>query len=443
MSDQASAVLALETELIDLLGERAVSTEPRVRERASTDGAAMSPILAAQLPLGLADLVAFPTDAQQIAAAVGAAARAGVPITVRGKGTGNYGQAIPMRGGLVIDTTRAKAIIEVGDGFITAEAGAPMILMEQAAWAADQALWMYPSTVQSTIGGFLSGGSGGTGSIAHGSNDRGFVLALDVVHADGSDTIIHVEGDDAQKYVHNYGTAGVIVRATVRLEPLRDWKGVYASFPDFSGTLSVVQVIGNLEPSPRLVSGDNPAISTSLPPDEAIPVGRSSLRVILDSTLVPDVTEIIERAGGRVEAIREGAQASVKISMLSYNHPIEWYQKSQAHAVFHLEVAGMPLTEDIEAVESVFPGGLLHIESTKAYPIGMLAAPYVSEEAVNQGIAKLQAIGVGVHNPHQWNVDFNVEQTVAVAAETDPNGLLNPGKLDAAYAGPRKGAIVR
>ncbi|MGA1828705.1 MAG: FAD-binding oxidoreductase, partial [Microbacterium sp.] len=75
MSDQASAVLALENELIELLGERAVSAEPRVRERASTDGAPMSPILAAQLPLGLADLVVFPNDAQQIAVAAAAAAR--------------------------------------------------------------------------------------------------------------------------------------------------------------------------------------------------------------------------------------------------------------------------------------------------------------------------------------------------------------------------------
>lgn len=441
-TDLAVRVLALETELIELLGERAVSTEPRVRERASVDGAPMSPILAAQLPLGLADVVVFPTDAAQIATAVASAARLGVPVTVRGKGTGNYGQGIPLHGGLVIDTTRARAIVEVGDGFITAEAGAPMVLLEQAAWAADQALWMYPSTTQSTIGGFLSGGSGGTGSIEHGSNDRGFVLALDVVHADGTDRIIHVEGDEAQQYVHNYGTAGVIVRATVRLEPLRDWKGLYASFPDFAGTLSVLQTIGNLEPAPRLVSGDNPEISSALPADDAIPVGRSSLRIILDSALISTATRIIEDAGGRIEALRDGAQASLKISMLSYNHPIEWYQKSQPHPVFHLEVAGAPLAERPEEVEAVFPGGLLHVESTKSQPIGMLAAPYVSEDAVSAGIAALGALGVGVHNPHQWNVDFNVEQTVEMAAVTDPQGILNPGKLNPDYAGPRKGAMA-
>lgn len=79
--------------------------------------------------------------------------------------------------------------------------------IEQAAHEAYQQILMYPSTAQSSIGGFLSGGSGGTGSIAHGSNHQGFVLALDVVHAVPDATLVHVEGDDAQPYVHTYGTA--------------------------------------------------------------------------------------------------------------------------------------------------------------------------------------------------------------------------------------------
>lgn len=442
MSDTATRVLSLEDELLDLLGPAAVSTEPRVRERASVDGSPMSPIIAAQLPLGLADLVVFAADAEQIAAAVAAAARHGVPVTVRGKGTGNYGQAIPLHGGLVIDTTRAKAIVEVGDGYITAEAGTPMVLLEQAAWAAGQALWMYPSTAQSSLGGFLSGGSGGTGSIEHGSNDQGFVAALDVVHGDGSAEIIHVEGAEAQKYVHNYGTAGVIVRATVRLEPLRDWRALWASFPDHASALSVLQTIGALDPTPRLVSVDRAEIAAALPADEALPEGRASLRAIIDASIIDTVTTIVEGAGGNVEVVREGPQASIKVSMLSYNHPIEWYQKSQPHEVFHLEVGGMPLTENTAAVEAVFAGGLLHAETTRQFPIGMLAAPYVSEEDVYRGIAELEALGVGVHNPHQWNVDFNVEQTVELARVTDPNGILNPGKLNVDYTGARKGAII-
>jgi len=441
MTDTIAPVVALEQELRELLGDRAVSAEPRIRERASVDGAWMSPILSAQLPLGLADLVAFPTSAEQIAAVVGAASRHGVGITVRGKGTGNYGQGIPLHGGLVIDTTRARAVVEVGDGFLTAEAGATMVTMEQAAWASDQALWMYPSTTQSTIGGFLAGGSGGTGTIEHGANHQGFVLALDVVHADGSGELVHVEGDEAQAYVHNYGTAGVIARATVRLEPLRDWRGLYASFPDFPSALSVLREIGLLEPRPRLVSADNPDISAALPADDAIPAGRTSMRIILSADTIEAATALIDRAGGRVEALRDGPQTSMRISMLSYNHPIEWLQKSTDVPTFHVEVSGDALVERIAEVEAVYPDGKLHIEAGHGVPIGMLAGRYESPEQVYAGIAALNELGVGVHNPHQWNVDFGVERTVELAASTDPRGLLNPGKLNAEYAGPRKGAI--
>lgn len=435
------ALAALTDELRELLGEKNVSTEPRVRERASVDGSTMSPIIAAQLPLGLADVVAFPTSAEDIGRAVAAAVRHGVPITPRGKGTGNYGQGIPMSGGLVLDLTRARAVVEVGDGFITAEAGAQMVVLEQAAWKAGQALWMYPSTAQSSIGGFLSGGSGGTGTIEHGSNDMGFVVALDVVHADGSPDLVHVEGDEAQRYVHNYGTAGIIARATVRLEPLREWLGLYASFPTLPDALPVLRELGRLQPPPRLVSADNPEISAALPPDDAVPAGRASLRAILSADQIEQASAMIAAAGGRVEAVREGQQTSMRISMLSYNHPIEWFQKSTPIPTFHVEVSGEALIDRLAEVEAVYPHGLLHIEAGHTVPIGMLAGEYIGPEEVLAGITQLNALGVGVHNPHQWNVDFEIQRTIETAQRTDPYRLLNPGKLNADYAGPTKGAV--
>ncbi|WP_222195011.1 FAD-binding oxidoreductase [Modestobacter italicus] len=441
LSPPPSAVAALEAELVELLGARNVSSELRTRERASVDGARMSPIISELLPLGLADLVALPTTAEQIGLAVAAAVRHGVPVTPRGKGTGNYGQGIPMAGGLVLDTSRARAVVEVGDGWVTAEAGTPMVTIERAAAATGQQLWMYPSTAQSSLGGFLAGGSGGTGTIAHGSNDMGFVLALDVVHATGSPELVHLEGEQAQPFVHNYGTAGVIARATVRLEPLQEWRGVFASFPDFRGALSVLRELGRLEPLPRLVSADTPEVTATLPADPAFPAGRASLRVIADERTVGAATALIEGAGGRVEDVREGPQVVLGLSMLSYNHPIEWLQKSAPGVWFHVEVSGDALVERIDEVHAVYEGGLLHIEAGHTVPIGMLAGVYRSPEQVRAGIAALNAIGVGVHDPHQWNVDFELHRTVETARRTDPHGLLNPGKLNPDYDGPTKGAI--
>ncbi|MBA8817490.1 FAD/FMN-containing dehydrogenase [Microbacterium halimionae] len=432
---------ALEHDLIQLLGPRGVSRDARQREKASVDGARMSPIIAELLPLGIADLVAFPTNAEQIAGVVAAAVRRGVPVTPRGKGTGNYGQAIPMSGGLVLDMSRARAVIGVSGDTITADAGAPITALEQAARAEGKQLWMYPSTVHSTIGGFLGGGSGGTGTILHGSNDAGFVSALDVVTPESDGELLHVEGDEAQGFVHNYGTAGIIARATVRLEPAQDWRGLYASFTDFAGSLSVLRKLGRMQPAPRLVSADTPHITAQLPPDDAFPAGRSSLRMIVDASIVAEASAIIEGAGGRIEDVREGPSVSAALSVLSYNHPIEWLQKSEPGVYFHVEVSGDALVDRIDDVHAVYPGGLLHIEAGHTVPIGMLAGIYESPEAVYAGIEKLGELKVGVHNPHQWNVDFRLQETLELAQSTDPQGLLNPGKLNPDYAGPTKGAI--
>ncbi|CAN5162940.1 FAD-binding oxidoreductase [soil metagenome] len=440
MTEPTADIGALQRELREILDEKAVTVELRAREKASLDGAWMSPILAAQLPLGLADIVAFPTTAEQIAAVVGAAARHHVPITPRGKGTGNYGQGIPMRGGLVLDMSKARGIVEVGDGFITVDAGTPMVMIEQAANAAGQQLLMYPSTAQSTIGGFLSGGSGGTGSIKHGSNHTGFVKALDVVHAVPDARLVHVEGADAQPYVHTYGTLGIIARATLALEPLQNWRGLYASFDTFANAISVIREIGRLEPTPRLVSADLPVLANALPDDPAIPKDRASLRAILDLETVEAASALIFGAGGRIEDVREGPQASMKISMLSYNHPIEWLQKSDPGKYFHVEVSGDALVERIDEVHAVFNGGMLHIEAQQNRPIGMLAGIYENPEQVYAGFAALEALGVGSHNPHHWEVDHEVERTRRLAVDTDPEGLLNPGKLPVVGATPVAGA---
>lgn len=430
MSATPDQIIALAEELEALLGPRGVTTELRGREKASLDGAKMSPILAEQLPLGLADIVAFASNAEQIAEIVATATRHGVGVTPRGKGTGNYGQAIPLEGGLVLDMSKARAVVEVGEGYITAEAGTPMVIIEQAAREAGQQILMYPSTAQSTIGGFLSGGSGGTGSIKHGSNMSGdYVLALDVVYASPVAELVHVEGAEAQPYVHTYGTAGIIARATIALEPVQEWVGFYASFPEFSDATGVIRQIGWLEPTPRLVSADLPTVANALPADPAIPKDRASLRAILDPASIAAATALVEGAGGRVEELREGPQATVKISMLSYNHPIEWLQKSAPDTYFHVEVSGAALVERLDEVHEVYPGAMLHIEAQRDHPIGMLAAPYVSASEVYAGYDRLAALGVGYHSPHQWFVDHEVERTRALAATTDPAGLLNPGKL--------------
>ncbi|MQY18389.1 FAD-binding oxidoreductase [Nocardia macrotermitis] len=419
---------ALVDDLLALLGPRGVSTLDRARDRASRDGSGLSPILSAQQPLGRPDAVCYPKTAAQIPAIVRAAVRRGVPITARGKGTGNYGQVVPRFGGLVMDMTSLAQLTGHTETTISAQAGARMLTLEKAAWAADRQLWMYPSTVQSTLGGFLAGGSAGTGTIVHGRNHMGFVESLDVVYGHEDAEIVHLEGEDAQPLVHTYGVAGVIVAATVRLEPLQDWKCLYASFSHHREAFAAARRVANCAPAPRLLSADSAPIVDTLPADPALVRGRASVRGIIDAAALEESIAILEAAGGRVEAVRSGLAQTVRMSAISYNHPTWWLQKAVPDTYFHMECQGDALVERLSEVEAVYEGGMLHLEAGHGTMAGMLNGVFHSAEQVYAGVPELEALGVGVHSPHQSYVDLDADRVRAIALDTDPKGLLNPGR---------------
>ncbi|WP_207930453.1 FAD-binding and (Fe-S)-binding domain-containing protein, partial [Streptomyces hainanensis] len=134
-------------------------------------------------PLG----VAFPRHADDVAAAVRAAAELGVPIVPRGAGTSLAGQTVGP--GLVLDLSRhLNRILEIDPVARTAlvEVGVVQDQLNRA--AAAHGLVFGPDTSTSnraTIGGMIGNNSAGSGSLTHGMTID-HVRALDVVLSDGS-----------------------------------------------------------------------------------------------------------------------------------------------------------------------------------------------------------------------------------------------------------------
>ena len=128
-----------------------------------------SPILDDLLKDKTGDLLVVPKTQDEVRLVASAAARHRIPVTVRGGGTGNYGQCVPLEGGIVLDVTKLNRVIEIKSGSVRVEAGARIAALDDACAETGQQLLMYPSTRRiATIGGFLSGGSGGIGSLRHG-----------------------------------------------------------------------------------------------------------------------------------------------------------------------------------------------------------------------------------------------------------------------------------
>jgi len=90
-----------------------VLTAPAVVERLSKDFYWYSPVLRPVLERKRADVVMQPLSVDEVREVLRYCYRHDVPVTARGAGTGNYGQAIPLDGGVVLDMSRMERIEEI------------------------------------------------------------------------------------------------------------------------------------------------------------------------------------------------------------------------------------------------------------------------------------------------------------------------------------------
>jgi FAD/FMN-containing dehydrogenase len=433
-------VAALVQSLTEVFGPEQVSTDEVARRAASADFAHLSPLLPAALPQRPADIVVRPRDAADVATAVRLSHALDVPVTPRGRGTGNYGQAVPLAAGMVVDLSGCDRVLEVGDGWIRAEAGATFVVLEAAARRHGQELAMMPTTVGSTIAGFLAGGAGGVGSIEHGWLWDGFVVNLDVVTCPPGDRPLTVHGGQCRPYLHAYGVTGVITAATVRLAPARDWVAVLASFPPTARTGAARAGLDllRLDPPPRLVSLDEPDLVATYPADPGLPAGRHSLRVIVAPSTLDTVRTRVAEHGGQVDGVRPDGAGY--LATLAFNHVTLRARRARPDLV-HLQVSGEALVDEGDAVRAALPEAMLHLDGLRLFldpsdPArgrhfgGLLLSRFIDAETLYRGVDRLANLGVHVVDPHSWLLDGPALADIrARAAINDPAGLLNPGRL--------------
>jgi FAD/FMN-containing dehydrogenase len=420
-------------EIADRLSPARVSRDPDRRREASRDHAWLSPVLTSRLPDVLADVVVAPLTDGEVAAVLGIAHRRGVAVTARGRGTGNYGQAVPLAAGVVIDTSDLRGVLDVGDGWIHARAGTSFTRLEAAARATGQELAMFPSTTASALAGFLGGGAGGTGSLENGFIWDGYVHELDLLPCWDEPEARRVDAKGALPHLHAYGTTGIVTAARVALRPARDWFALFASFPTFTDTAAAGRAILALEPAPRNCSVDDPALVPLLGSHPAMPPGRASLRATVERSTAAAASRAVVDHGGTVELVDPGG--GPLLVALSFNHVTLRAKRADAR-LCHLQVGGPALVDRHEDVRAAVPGALLHLDAMAADGArgfgGLLLSPFRGEEALADAGDRLRALGVRVIEAHSWTVGDRgmLAATRAAAADLDPAGLLNPGKLD-------------
>ena len=146
-----------------------------------------SPILKETLRGRRGDAVVVARDEADVIAVAGCAARRGVPLVARGAGTGNYGQAVPLRGGIVLDLSKLSGVVhfDATEGVVRAGAGANLGELEDLVRVSGWELRQHPSTRRTaTLGGFIAGGSTGVGALLHGglAEDGAIMARLGLSH---------------------------------------------------------------------------------------------------------------------------------------------------------------------------------------------------------------------------------------------------------------------
>jgi glycolate oxidase len=192
-------------------------------------------------PDGLPTAVVFPETVEEVQAVLRIANELRAPVVVRGAGTGLSGAATATGGELVLSTTRLDSILEISpiDQLAVVQPGVITANLDRAAGAHGLRYTPDPGSVEiSTIGGNIATNAGGLRCAKYGVT-RDSVLGLDVVLADGSlirtghRTVKGVTGYDLTGlFTGSEGTLGVVVAATVRLQPIPASTTTVAAFFD-------------------------------------------------------------------------------------------------------------------------------------------------------------------------------------------------------------------
>ena len=175
-----------------------------------------------------------------------------IPVTVRGSGTGLVGSAVPIEGGILLETTKMNKILALDRDTLTVTVQPGVLLMELAAFAEEND-FMYPpdpGEKSATIGGNISTNAGGMRAVKYGVT-RDYVRSLTVVMPNGE--ILKLGATVAKNssgyslkdlVIGSEGTLAIITEAVLKLIPLPKFSvSLLVPFPDMKSAIEAVPKI--------------------------------------------------------------------------------------------------------------------------------------------------------------------------------------------------------
>lgn len=467
MSRNAVDLLGLK----ELVGEDCVLTDPADLEGYSHDELASARYN--RQPFA----VVKPRSEDQVAQVVRYCAERGIPVTARGGGTGLSGACVPAADGMVMSMERMNRIVEVdrGNYCITAQAGATMKSLFEAASAAGMFFPPHPGDESAFVGGVIATNAGGARAVKYGTVKR-FLLGLRVVLATGE--VIKL-GGKVMKSSTGYnlldlmlgseGTLGIITEVTFALlAPAGCAQTLVAPFATVSEAIASVEGIVSKGYTPcavefvehsvircaeRLLKKSWPThdgeaslmiILDGVDEDAVLPTAQK-ISEILEQNSALDVllaehsdkqAEILEIRSMMYEALRPGTEELLDIcvprteigSHVYFIHELESRYEMPLPTYGHAADGNIhthlmrTFIRDGELGEEVPGWGEKH-EKIRGE---------LYRDAIQRGgvISGEHGIGLTKRDALEANVGkTNIEVMRVIKKALDPHGILNPGKV--------------
>ncbi len=449
---------ALEDFQKDIVGIAFV-TEPIQVANKSRDFYWYSPILKAQLDGKTGDIVVQPRNEAEVIRVAAACAKHRLKITVRGGGTGNYGQCVPLHGGVILDITALNRVINIAPGKVTCEAGILIADLERAVRAdpilpGGQEILMFPSTRDmATIGGFIAGGYAGAGSVRNGIlKDAGNVTMIRVVTVEETPRIIELKDADIQKVHHAYGTNGIITALRLRLKPAVDWVHHIALFDSYSAALrfgcEATEAIGSSLDA-FLITAVERRIAPYYESEfgARFPANKDAVFSMVHPAALPAWRQMMTRHGGlETMALTESelkTQGLFPAFECAYNHTTLMALKMDKSWTNLQTVApwtpGVGIDIALVARQMARWGDevLMHHEFGRQYggcvAFGLPLVSFFDKARLYEIIREFEADGCMVFDNHVYTIEDGGMKEIDTAQIdfkkiADPHGLMNPGK---------------
>ncbi|MDJ0736391.1 MAG: FAD-binding oxidoreductase [Nostocaceae cyanobacterium] len=410
----------------------------------SQDYHTFSPVLVSKLEGKVGDIVVRPLNESEVLKIASACAKHRVPVTVRGAGTGNYGQCVPLYGGVIIDMTRMQSILWVKPGVARVEAGVKLAALDKKAQEIGWEMRMEPSTYRTaTIGGFIAGGSGGLGSIQYGLlGDRGNLLGLKVITMEEEPRVIELRGDDVQKVNHAWGINGIITEIELPLAPAYSWAEVIVTFDDFMTATRFGQALaladGMIKKEIGIFASPIPEYFTAL--RQYIPDGNHAALLMIAEPSLEFLPGLLEKYNGKVTYQKSAREATKGVHLAEYtwNHTTLHARSADSSITYLQSIFPQDNLQTIEHMYHHFGDEvMMHLEFIRANGAlgnpGLQLVRYTSESRLVEIIRYHEEHGVFIANPHSylieegWKREIDPEH-VKFKQMVDPYGLMNPGK---------------